>query len=103
MGRRFCGRVSNLGGEPSGMPGYWRISARDSPCVAFAPWIFRTRNDALKKTSFRELAKVAKVSTATVSRIVRGQSNVDPAMRVRVHKAAEELGIDIEERRQEKS
>ena len=57
----------------------------------------------MKKTSFRELAKVAKVSTATVSRIVRGQANVDPEMRVRVRKAAEQLGIDIEERRQEKS
>jgi DNA-binding LacI/PurR family transcriptional regulator len=57
----------------------------------------------LKKTSFRELAKLAKVSTATVSRIARGQANVDPEMRARVRKAAETLGIDMEQRRQEKS
>src|SRR5262249_11502087 len=101
MERRSGGRVSNFGKEPSGMPVCWRISARDSPCAGCAPWLFQTRNQALKKTSFRELAKTAKVSTATVSRIVRGQANVDPEMRVRVHKAAEALGIDIEQRRQE--
>ncbi|MEO8130315.1 MAG: LacI family DNA-binding transcriptional regulator [Bryobacteraceae bacterium] len=56
-----------------------------------------------KKTSFKELAKHAKVSTATVSRIVRGQVNVDPAIRARVRKAAAELGIDMEQRRNEKS
>lgn len=57
----------------------------------------------MKKTPFRELAKLANVSTATVSRIARGQANVDPEMRARVRKAAEELGIDLEQRRQEKS
>ena len=57
----------------------------------------------MKKTSFRDLAKLAKVSTATVSRIVRGQANVDPVMRDRVRAAAEQLGIDLEQRRNEKS
>lgn len=56
-----------------------------------------------KKTSFQELAKLAKVSTATVSRIVRGNVNVDPLIRARVRKAAGELGIDLEQRRNEKS
>src|SRR5215813_11094314 len=97
IGPRCNSKVSNFRREPSGMSGHWRVSVRDSP------WIFPTRNEALKKTSFRELAKLAKVSTATVSRIVRGQANVDPEMRARVHKAAEVLGIDIEQRRQEKS
>jgi DNA-binding LacI/PurR family transcriptional regulator len=60
-------------------------------------------NGKMKKTSFRELAKRAQVSTATVSRIVRGQANIDSEMRARVRKAAEELGIDLELRRQEKS
>jgi LacI family transcriptional regulator len=56
-----------------------------------------------KKPSFQELAKLAKVSTATVSRIARGQVNVDPIIRARVRKAAGELGIDLEQRRNEKS
>jgi DNA-binding LacI/PurR family transcriptional regulator len=57
----------------------------------------------LKKTSFRALAKLARVSTATVTRIARGQANVDSELRDRVRKAAEELGIDLERRRQDKS
>ena len=57
----------------------------------------------MKKTSFKELAKLANVSTATVSRIAREQANVDPELRARVRKAAEELGIDLEQRRHEKS
>lgn len=56
-----------------------------------------------KRTSSKELARLAKVSTATVSRIVRGQTNVDPALRARVREAAEKLGIDLEQRRGEKS
>lgn len=56
-----------------------------------------------KKTSFKELAKHAKVSIATVSRIASGQTNVDAEMRARVRKSAEELGINLEQRRNEKS
>ncbi len=55
------------------------------------------------KVSFQELARAAKVSTATVSRIARGNVNVDAGIRARVRKAAEELGIDLEQRRNEKS
>jgi DNA-binding LacI/PurR family transcriptional regulator len=60
-------------------------------------------NEVKKKASFLQLAKLAKVSTATVSRIARGQVNVDASIRARVRIAAEELGIDLEQRRNEKS
>jgi len=56
-----------------------------------------------KKLSYQDLAKRAKVSTATISRVARGQSTVDPAIRARVMKAAEEIGIDLEQRRHEKA
>ena len=56
-----------------------------------------------RKTSFKDLAKLANVSPATVSRIAKGHQNVDPAMRMRVRKAAESLGIDLEKKRNEKS
>jgi LacI family transcriptional regulator len=58
----------------------------------------------VKKTlSLKDLAKYAKVSTATVSRVARGQATVDAAIRLRVRNAAEELGIDLEQRRHDKS
>ena len=56
-----------------------------------------------KKPSFQDLAKRAKVSAATVSRVARGQLSVDRAIRARVKKAAEELGVDLEQSRHEKS
>jgi len=56
-----------------------------------------------KKPSFLDVAKRAGVSTATVSRVARGQFNVDGAIRARVRKAAGELGLDLEQRRNEKS
>jgi LacI family transcriptional regulator len=56
-----------------------------------------------KKLSFQDLAKHAKVSIATVSRVARGQATVDAAIRERVMKAAEELGVDLEQRRHEKA
>lgn len=56
-----------------------------------------------KKPSFGDVAKLAGVSTATVSRVARGQFNVDSAIRARVRKAAGELGLDLEQRRNEKS
>jgi DNA-binding LacI/PurR family transcriptional regulator len=57
----------------------------------------------LKRTSLLEVAKLAKVSASTVSRIAGGQANVDPELRARVRTAAASLGIDLEQRRQEKS
>jgi DNA-binding LacI/PurR family transcriptional regulator len=56
-----------------------------------------------KKTSFQDLARLAQVSTASVSRVARGQANVHPDIKARIRKAAEELGVDLEQRRQEKS
>ncbi len=43
------------------------------------------------------------MSTATVSRVARGQANVDAAIRERVRKAAEDLGIDLDKRRHERA
>jgi len=53
----------------------------------------------VKKKSFKHIAKIANVSPATVSRIAKGQVNVDPGIRARVRKAADALGINLEERR----
>lgn len=57
----------------------------------------------MKKKSFKDLAKLAGVSAATVSRVGKGQVNVDPALRAKVRKAAETLGIDLEQKRSEKA
>jgi DNA-binding LacI/PurR family transcriptional regulator len=57
----------------------------------------------VKKKSFKYLAEVAEVSPATVSRVAAGQANVDPNIRARVRKAAETLGIDLEQKRNEKA
>jgi len=56
-----------------------------------------------KKATFYELAKLAKVSAATVSRIAAGKQNVDPKISERVRKAAAQLGIDLEKKRDETS
>jgi LacI family transcriptional regulator, galactose operon repressor len=56
-----------------------------------------------KKTTLKDLARIANVSPATVSRVVVGNPSVDPAIRNAVLKAAEKLGIDLEERRKGKS
>jgi LacI family transcriptional regulator len=57
----------------------------------------------VKKKSFKNLAKVANVSPATVSRVAKGQINVDPTIRARVRKAADTLGINLDQRRNEKA
>jgi LacI family transcriptional regulator len=51
-------------------------------------------------SSFRDVAKRAKVSAASVSRVARGNPNVHTDIRARVLKAARELGVDIEDRTQ---
>lgn len=56
-----------------------------------------------KKTTLHSLAQAAKVSPATVSRIVAGNPTVDPEIRMHVRKVAEKLGIDLEERRKGRS
>jgi DNA-binding LacI/PurR family transcriptional regulator len=57
----------------------------------------------LKKRSFKDLAKLANVSPATVSRVAKGQVNVDSVIRARVRKAADTLGIDLDQKRSEKA
>lgn len=49
-----------------------------------------------KKPSLREIAQRAGVSTATASRVARGQTNVHPDIQNRLRKAAEELGVHLE-------
>lgn len=45
-----------------------------------------------RKATLAEVAAVASVSVATVSKALNGRSDVSPATRVRVHRAAEGLG-----------
>ena len=56
-----------------------------------------------KPRSFEDLATFTGLSPATISRVAKGQLNVDPAIRAKVRKAAETLGIDLDRRRNEKS
>jgi DNA-binding LacI/PurR family transcriptional regulator len=56
-----------------------------------------------KRKSFKDVAKLANVSPATVSRVAKGQVNVDPNIRARVRKAAETLGINLDQKRNERS
>jgi DNA-binding LacI/PurR family transcriptional regulator len=53
--------------------------------------------------SFQDLAKRAKVSVATVSRVARGRTSVDAAIAARVKIAAKELGIDLDARRHDRA
>jgi LacI family transcriptional regulator len=57
----------------------------------------------MKQARFKDIAKAANVSAATVSRVAQGQQTVDPAIRVRVEKAAKALGVDLQRKRNEKS
>lgn len=58
----------------------------------------------MKKTpSLGDVAQRAGVSAATVSRIARGQLSVDAAIQARVRRAAAELGLDLDQRRNETS
>lgn len=56
-----------------------------------------------KKLTMRALAKAAKVSPATVSRILAGNPSVDPAIRKQVHTVAQRLGFDLESKRKGRS
>ena len=57
----------------------------------------------MKKKSFKDVAKLANVSPATVSRVAKGQANVDSTIRARVRKAADTLGVDLEHKRNERA
>ena len=56
-----------------------------------------------KKLTLNALARAAKVSPATVSRVVAGNPTVDPEIRGHVRKVAEKLGINLEDRRKGRS
>lgn len=56
-----------------------------------------------KKASFKDVAKLAYVSPATVSRVAKGQVSVAPNIRTRVREAAENLGIDLDQKQNERS
>ena len=47
------------------------------------------------KTTLRDIAKLANVSSATVSRVANGNPQVDEEIQARVFAAARELGIDL--------
>ncbi|HSS97116.1 MAG TPA: LacI family DNA-binding transcriptional regulator, partial [Terriglobales bacterium] len=51
------------------------------------------------KTRLRDIAKLAKVSPATVSRVANGNPQVDPTIQANVIAAAKKLGIDLTETR----
>ncbi|HEX4170544.1 MAG TPA: LacI family DNA-binding transcriptional regulator [Bryobacteraceae bacterium] len=55
-----------------------------------------------KQTRFKDVAKAANVSPATVSRVAKGLASVDPGIRARVEKTANQLGVDLEKKRGEK-
>ena len=55
------------------------------------------------KLSLKDVARQAGVSLASVSRVARGQANVDPAIREQVRRAAEELGVDLDRKHRQGS
>lgn len=55
------------------------------------------------KTRLRDIARLAKVSSATVSRVANGNPQVDPAIQSAVLAAARKLGIDLTENRRNRT
>jgi len=55
------------------------------------------------KATLREVARLAKVSTATVSRVANGNPQVDLQIQSAVHAAARKLGIDLTETRKNRT
>lgn len=55
------------------------------------------------KATYQSVAKLAKVSPATVSRVARGNATVAPALREKILKAAQQVGIDLSEKLNERS
>jgi DNA-binding LacI/PurR family transcriptional regulator len=56
-----------------------------------------------RKPTLHDLAREAKLSPATVSRVAAGNPTVDPAIRERVRQVAAKLGMNLAERRKDKS
>ena len=55
-----------------------------------------------KSVSFQDVARLAKVSTATVSRVARGNASVDEDMERRIRNAADKLGLSLEDSRHDR-
>jgi DNA-binding LacI/PurR family transcriptional regulator len=55
------------------------------------------------KTTLRDVGRLAKVSSATVSRVANGNPQVDPEIQAKVHAAAKKLGIDLTETRKNRT
>ncbi|MEP7363078.1 MAG: LacI family DNA-binding transcriptional regulator [Acidobacteriota bacterium] len=55
------------------------------------------------KSTYLQIAELAKVSPATVSRVATGNSKVDPALQQRIRKAAASLGCDLEKKRNDRA
>ncbi len=55
------------------------------------------------KPTYLQVAQLAKVSPATVSRVATGNSSVDPGLQQRIRKVAAQLGLDLEEKRNERA
>jgi DNA-binding LacI/PurR family transcriptional regulator len=56
-----------------------------------------------RKIGLREIAAVAKVSVATVSRVLNGNNRVDPAIQTLVLQAAAKLDVDVSQRNKAKA
>src|SRR3954469_18319514 len=55
-----------------------------------------------KSVSFLDVARLAKVSTATVSRVARGNTSVHEDIERRIRSAADKLGLSLEDSRHER-
>ncbi len=55
------------------------------------------------KVGLREIAAVAQVSVATVSRVLNGNNRVDPTIQARVMEAATKLDVDVSQRNKAKA
>src|SRR5947209_9274118 len=61
------------------------------------------RQMSRKKITLQDVARAAKVSTATVSRVANGNSTVEPEIQKRVLVAARRLGLDLTSARKNRS
>jgi len=61
------------------------------------------RGMATNKATLRDVARLANVSTATVSRVANGNPQVHPEIQSRVFAAARQLGVDLTETRKNRS
>lgn len=63
----------------------------------------KTTNPQKAKIGLREIASAAHVSVATVSRVLNGNSRVDPAIQKAVLEAAAKLDVDLSQRNKTKA